>query len=170
MASVIVVVVLVLTWVTFEIRRGFHGPILDHGITTAAEQYTYSAAWGILGVALLMLGITTTSRRREPTSPIADPASSSQGQLPGLPGVGGTLRWASLGVMLLTSGKVFLYDLAELEDLLRVLSFLGLGLTLMALGLLYMRFVFRPPTPPTPLTLPPDAAVHASADSDATNA
>ena len=57
------------------------------------------------------------------------------------------LRYASLAVMLLAVGKVFLFDTAHLEDLYRVLSFLGLGLTLIVLGYLYQRFVFARPEP-----------------------
>ena len=52
-------------------------------------------------------------------------------------------RWASLPVMLLAVGKVFLFDAASLSGLYRVLSFLGLGLSLVALGWVYQRFVFR---------------------------
>jgi uncharacterized membrane protein len=52
-------------------------------------------------------------------------------------------RYASLGVMLLAVVKVFLFDTASLGDLYRVLSFLGLGLSLIVLGWLYQKFVFR---------------------------
>ncbi len=39
--------------------------------------------------------------------------------------------------------KVFLVDMSGLEGLWRVLSFLGLGLALIALGAVYRRFVGR---------------------------
>jgi uncharacterized membrane protein len=39
--------------------------------------------------------------------------------------------------------KVFLYDMSDLTGLYRVASFLGLGLTLIAIGHVYRRFVFR---------------------------
>ena len=45
--------------------------------------------------------------------------------------------------MVLTVAKVFLYDAAALEGLLRVASFFGLGLSLMGLSWFYMRYVFR---------------------------
>ena len=45
--------VLALTYVTLEIRRLYHGPVLMHGDTTGAEQYTYSIAWLAFGVVLL---------------------------------------------------------------------------------------------------------------------
>ena len=37
------------------------------------------------------------------------------------------LRWLSLGVLILTIGKVFLYDLGQLKDLYRVASLVGLA-------------------------------------------
>ena len=49
--------------------------------------------------------------------------------------------------MLLAVGKVFLYDMSELKDLYRVLSFFGLGVSLLALGYIYQRFVLREPEP-----------------------
>jgi len=41
--------------------------------------------------------------------------------------------------------KVFLYDMSDLTGLFRVASFLGLGLTMIGIGYVYRRFVFRPP-------------------------
>jgi uncharacterized membrane protein len=51
-------------------------------------------------------------------------------------------RWLSLGLLILTIGKVFLYDLGQLQDLYQVLSLLGLALSLIAVSLAYQRFVF----------------------------
>ena len=53
------------------------------------------------------------------------------------------LRWTSLVVLIVTIGKVFLYDLGELSDLYRVFSLLGLSVSLILVSLLYQRFVFR---------------------------
>ena len=83
----------------------------------APERYAYSAAWVLYGIGLLLAGIA----RRGPI-----------------------LRFGSLAVMLLAVAKVFLYDTARLSDLYRVLSFLGLGASLLLLGFLYQRYVFRP--------------------------
>ncbi len=44
--------------------------------------------------------------------------------------------------MFLTVGKVFMIDAAELEGLLRVFSFLGLGGSLIGLSYFYHKFVF----------------------------
>jgi len=53
------------------------------------------------------------------------------------------LRYLSLGFLLLTVGKVFLYDLANVGGIYRVFSFLGLGISLILVSLFYQRFVFK---------------------------
>jgi uncharacterized membrane protein len=75
-----------------------------------------SLAWAVYACALLALGVNRNSSG---------------------------LRWASLAFLILTIGKVFIYDLAELKDLYRVLSLLGLAVSLLAVSLAYQRFVFR---------------------------
>ena len=52
------------------------------------------------------------------------------------------LRFVSLGFMLLTIAKVFLYDLSNIHGIYRPLSFLGLAVSLIVVSLLYQRFVF----------------------------
>ena len=52
------------------------------------------------------------------------------------------LRYASLALTLLTVTKVFLLDAGSLTGLYRVFSFLGLGLSLLAISYFYSRFVF----------------------------
>jgi uncharacterized membrane protein len=47
------------------------------------------------------------------------------------------LRLAGLILLSATSVKVFLVDAAKLEGLLRILSFLGLGVALIGIGKLY---------------------------------
>ncbi len=53
------------------------------------------------------------------------------------------LRWLSLSFLVVTIGKVFLYDLGQLHDLYRVMSLVGLAVSLLLVSLLYQRFVFR---------------------------
>lgn len=101
--------------ITLQVRQAFHGADLQSGGTSHAEHYAYSAAWLAFGAALLVAGIVLRNT---------------------------ALRWASLAVIMLTTGKVFIWDMAHLRDLLRVLSFLGLGIVLLALAFLYQRFVF----------------------------
>ena len=51
------------------------------------------------------------------------------------------LRLAALALVVLVTAKVFLLDMAGLVGLWRVLSFLGLGLSLIGLSAFYRRFV-----------------------------
>ena len=49
------------------------------------------------------------------------------------------MRWQALGLFALVVGKVFLYDLSSLERFYRILSFLVLGILLLAVSFLYKR-------------------------------
>jgi uncharacterized membrane protein len=53
-------------------------------------------------------------------------------------------RFASALITLLTVAKVFLVDMGGLTGVFRALSFIGLGLVLVATGLLYQRLLFPP--------------------------
>ena len=115
--------VFALTYVSFEIRRLYHGPVLTGGVTSDVEQYTYSIAWLAFGVLLLGIGILVNSQRA---------------------------RLASAVVIALTIGKVFLIDLSTLTGVYRALSFMGLGLVLVAIGWFYQKVLFRRPAAPLP--------------------
>ena len=52
-----------------------------------------------------------------------------------------SLRLAALALVGLAAAKVFLVDMAGLDGLWRVLSFLGLGVSLIGLGAFYRRFL-----------------------------
>ena len=112
-----------LAWVTLEVRHLFHLEARPGAMALAgqppgeAELYAYSGAWLLLAAALLAVGI----RRAIPA-----------------------LRLAALAVMAVAVGKAFLFDMSGLVGLWRVLSFLGLGLALIALGWVYRRFVTPP--------------------------
>ena len=80
------------------------------------RDLTMSGAWAAFGVGLLLVGMKQGS---------------------------GALRKVSLGTVLLTIAKVFLYDLSALENLYRVASLVGLAVSLIGISLLYQRFVFR---------------------------
>ena len=108
--------VLALAYVTFEIRRLYHGAVLNTGATFDVEQYTYSIAWLTFGVLLLAIGIFVNSQRA---------------------------RLASAAVIALTIGKVFLVDLSTLTGVYRALSFMGLGLVLVGIGWFYQKVLFR---------------------------
>lgn len=118
-------VLLAFTLLSLNVRQFFHGAYLTLGSATSnPEIYTYSVIWLLFGLALLLFGTLKKNKR---------------------------MRVASLAIMILTVGKVFLYDASELEGLFRVFSFFGLGLSLLGLSWFYTRFVFgkddlrRPP-------------------------
>ena len=104
-------------WATLEVRRAFHPEKIAWAPIGEAEMYAYSGAWLLLGALLLAIGIR--AGRKE-------------------------IRLAALAVVGLTTLKVFIVDMDALVGLWRVLSFLGLGLALIALGAIYRRFVVTP--------------------------
>ena len=103
------------------VRQIAHGTILT-GPIEGNETWGYSAAFLALAVAWLWRGIATTSR---------------------------TLRIAGLALLTLVTLKVFLLDIAALGGVLRILSFLGLGLALIGIGWAYGR-VLAPKAQPSP--------------------
>jgi uncharacterized membrane protein len=104
-------------WITLQIRLAFHPndmSLIFGGSVDDPELWALSGAWLAYGIALMVLGIRTEQR---------------------------SLRLAALGVVALVCLKVFLVDMADLTGLWRVLSFLGLGLALIGLGVVHRRFV-----------------------------
>jgi predicted membrane protein DUF2339 len=75
-------------------------------------QTLLSVLWGVVGVALVVAGLVRDDR---------------------------VLRRAGLGLLALTAGKVFLYDLSALDSLARVGSLMGLGVLLLAGGFAWQR-------------------------------
>jgi uncharacterized membrane protein len=108
--------ILALSYLTLEIRRLYHGAVLTGGPTTGVEQYTYSIGWLAFGVILLGIGIVFNSQRA---------------------------RLASAAVIALTILKAFVIDMSTLTGVYRALSFMCLGLVLVAIGWLYQRILFR---------------------------
>ena len=105
-----------LAYVLVEVRHAFVGSDLSSRHVGASELYAYSAAILLYGVALLALGFRLRSR---------------------------DLRLASLGIVTIAICKAFLVDMSGLEGLLRALSFIGLGASLVAIGLAYQRVLRR---------------------------
>lgn len=77
-----------------------------------ARDFVYSALWMIYGAVALVIGFWRKLA---------------------------SLRWQALVLIAITIGKVFLYDLKNLTGALRVLSFIGLGVLLMAISFLYQK-------------------------------
>lgn len=105
---------LALFYLTLEVRRFFHGPILD-GQTGDAEQYMYSTVWLVFGIVVLAVGFLLRSQ----------PA-----------------RLLALGVIALTIAKVFIIDTATISGIFRALSAIGLGVVLLGIGWLYQRLLY----------------------------
>jgi uncharacterized membrane protein len=111
-------IVVVFAWINLAIADWFAAGdtlTLDLG-GPPAQRLTVSIAWGLYALLLLGFGM----------------ARDTLG-----------LRWLSLCFLLVTIGKVFLYDLGSLRDLYRVASLVGLAVSLILVSLLYQRFVFR---------------------------
>lgn len=96
--------------VMLMVRQLFYGAILTAPEVLESESYVYSLAGLLLSIALLLSGIR-----------LADKA----------------LRLAGLILLTATILKVFLFDARVLEGVLRILSFLGLGVALIGIGKLY---------------------------------
>jgi uncharacterized membrane protein len=94
------------------VRQAFQGPILTAPRIPAEESYLYSLAGLLLSLGLLLSGVRLPDK---------------------------ALRIAGLGLLTATTFKVFLVDASKLEGLLRILSFLGLGVALIGIGQLYRK-------------------------------
>ncbi len=110
--------ILAFVYVSLEVRH-FFDPGFARGWQWAEgiELYAYSITWLLFGVGLLAVGFWRVV-----------PA----------------LRHAGMALVCVVVAKVFLIDMAGLEGLLRVLSFLGLGAALLGLGYAYRRLGFDP--------------------------
>ena len=111
-------IAIVFVWINLTILDWFStGPTLSVALEhQPARDLTLSVAWALYALGLLAVGVLGRSTG---------------------------LRALSLALVLVTCGKVFLYDLSHLHDLYRVASLVGLATSLIAVSLAYQRFVFR---------------------------
>ncbi len=96
--------------VMITMRQAVHGSDIATPPITSTETYLYSAALLLLAIAWLVRGIKTTNA---------------------------LLRIAGLLLLTIITFKVFLVDAAQLDGVLRILSFLGLGIALIGIGWIY---------------------------------
>lgn len=108
-------------WAT--LRQLFHGSLLVNAGVAPAENILRSLLLLLLAIGFLLWGIRT--RRRD-------------------------WRIASLVLMIAAAGKVFLFDASGLEGLLRIGSFVALGLSLIGIGWLYSRQLSTSTSVPAP--------------------
>ena len=113
-AAAVTAMTLALFYLTLEVRRLFHGPVLA-GPISDVEQYTYSTVWLAFGIIVLAVGFFLRSQ----------PA-----------------RLLALGVIALTIAKVFIIDTASISGIFRALSVIGLGVVLLGIGWLYQRLLY----------------------------
>jgi len=117
--SAILGLLLQMAYVGLAIRRIVQGPELGlwRGFGQG-EQWAYSVALLLTGIALLGIGLLRDIR---------------------------FARLASAVYLVLAVLKVFIVDLANLEGVMRALSFIGLGLVLIGIGLVYQRLLAQRP-------------------------
>jgi uncharacterized membrane protein len=107
--------VLVFVYATLSVRRLFQGEHIGLWAGMGQlETYSYSALWLAMGVGLLVAGVWLKSQ---------------------------ILRIASAVLIAVAVAKVFIFDMSELEGVLRALSFIGLGAVLIGIGLFYQRLL-----------------------------
>jgi uncharacterized membrane protein len=89
--------------------------------SSLAQDLSYTIAWAVFAVAMLIAGLLLHSR---------------------------ATRIAAIILLLVTVLKCFLHDLARLGGLYRVGSLLGLTISLLLVGVLLQKFVIRKAAPP----------------------
>ncbi|RLP25383.1 DUF2339 domain-containing protein [Mesorhizobium sp. YM1C-6-2] len=113
----LVMAALVFVYATLSVRRLFQGEHIAWWTgMSQLETYAYSALWLAMGVALLVAGVWQRSQM---------------------------LRIASAVLIAVAVAKVFIFDMSELEGVLRALSFIGLGAVLIGIGLFYQKLLTR---------------------------
>lgn len=107
-------------WVSLEVARTFGGS--DMQDFYGDFGWIYSLVWAAYAFALLYWGVFR--KRRAP-------------------------RYVSMAILLISTAKVFLFDMAALEGAARAISFIGLGIALIGIALFYQRFVLVKNSPET---------------------
>jgi uncharacterized membrane protein len=82
-----------------------------------ARDMTYSIAWSIFALALLLVGVARLAKG---------------------------VRYAGIGLMLVTVAKLFFHDLSQLDQRYRIGAFIGVAVILMLASFIYQRFLAEP--------------------------
>jgi uncharacterized membrane protein len=90
-------------------RRGFY---VDYRRIEIERDFTYSALWMAYGAMLMIVGFLRRSA---------------------------FVRWQALLLIAVTVGKVFIYDVSQLDRGYRIVSFIVLGVLLLAISFVYQR-------------------------------
>ncbi len=100
-------------YISLQVRHLWTGTInLSHPTVSDAELYTYSAVWLVIAIATMLAGSWRLGR---------------------------DCYRAGVGLLAIVIAKLFLVDMSDLEGLLRVASFMGLGLSLLAVSYVHQR-------------------------------
>jgi uncharacterized membrane protein len=86
--------------------------LLQRRSISIARDFTYSALWMAYGAMLMIIGFWRASA---------------------------FVRWQALVLIALTVVKVFVYDTSQLDHIYRILSFIALGVLLLAVSFAYQR-------------------------------
>lgn len=89
-----------------------------------ARDMTYSIAWGLFSLGLLGIGFWTGSKHA---------------------------RYTAIGLLVLTLVKVFLHDLAAIQNIFRIGALIGVAIIAFIASFLYQRFFDKPEKGPPPL-------------------
>jgi uncharacterized membrane protein len=120
-ASVLAVNILILLSIGYEIHAywwsswtpyGANAWMRDYSARRIDAQFTYSAWFMLFGAILLLIGFWRRSA---------------------------FFRWQALILLAVSIGKVFLFDMHQLSEGYRIVSFLGLGALLLAVSFAYQR-------------------------------
>jgi len=104
------------------------GPTLTFSFSgNFARDMTYSIAWALYAFALLLVGMKQKT---------------------------GWVRYAGVGLLLFTLGKLFLHDLSSLNQLYRIGAFIGVAIILIVASFVYQRFLV-PKIKESPVSPPP---------------
>ena len=92
----------------------YWGPkaLLERRSLLIARDFTYSALWMAYGAMLMVIGFWRQSA---------------------------FVRWQALALIAVTVVKVFVYDTSQLDHVYRILSFIALGILLLAVSFAYQR-------------------------------
>lgn len=107
---------------TLSVRQVWHDSSLYSDRLFSMETYAYSAMWLTLGVGILLISEWRNSK---------------------------DLRAASAIFIIAAVVKVFLFDMSALQGGLRAISFIGLGIVLIGIGLFFQRLIFNDRKIPT---------------------
>ena len=116
--ATVVAAVMIVYAGSFEIDRYFASGRGQWADTFQAQQTAYSVWWAVYAAGLMALGFARSSR---------------------------VPRYLAMALFAVTLGKVFLVDMAKVETVYRILSFLCLGSLLVAASWLYHRYFREKP-------------------------